>query len=104
MDYVKWEEEYGNKRVTVGELRKKQIYINGMVRKMKRRLKDLGFKSDIIKRLAHEYEGKLKAKTEHINFVNQEFEQALLEQSREYRQIVDNMILLNLDKWFRRKR
>lgn len=104
MDYIKWEEEYGKKRVTVGELRKKQVMINGMVRKMKRRLKDLGFKSEIVKELAHEYENKLKAKTEHINFVNQELEQALLEQSKKYRQIVDNMVLLDLDKWFRRKR
>ena len=83
MDYVKWEENYGKKRVTIGELKKKQIMINGMVRKMKRRLKDLGFKSEIIKKLAYEYESKLKAKTEHINFVNQEFEHVLLEQSRE---------------------
>ena len=104
MDYVKWEEDYGKRRVTVGELRKKQVMINGMVRKMKRRLKDLGFKSETIKELAQEYEGKLRNKTANLNFVNQEFEQALLEQSREYRQIVDNMVLLGLDKWFRRKR
>ena len=104
MDYVKWEEEYGKKRVTIGELKKKQVMINGMVRKMKRRLKDLGFKSETIKELAYEYENKLRAKTEHLNFVNQEFEQVLLEQNREYRQIVDNMVLLGLSKWFRRKR
>lgn len=104
MDFIKWEDEYGKRRVTVGELRKKQVMINGMVRKMKRHLKDLGFKSEHIKSLAQEYEGKLRDKTANMNFVDQEFEQAMLEQNREYRQIVDNMVLLGLDKWFRRKR
>ena len=104
MDFVKWEEDYGKKRVTVGELRKKQVMINGMVRKMKRSLKDLGFKSEVIKGMAQEYESKLKSKTEHLNFVNQEFEQALLEQRMVLKQMINDMVLLNSDRWIRRKR
>lgn len=102
MDYERWEDEYGKHRVTVGDLRKKQVFINGEVRRMKKKLEVLGFRKEVIKEVVEEFKVKMVKSTGHINWINHDFEQILITQRNEFKKMIDDMLLLNSSRWLKK--
>ena len=104
MDYVAWEENYGKQRVTKKVLMQKQVRINDFVRQLKRELKEHDIVAEKIKQITDNYRNKVISKTANINFITAEFEQILIDYHKEFKSELDNILLLNIPKWFNKRR